>query len=79
MLDRPSGRRPSPGARRAARRAQQRRYRALQRAGERIASVRYGSDDVDKLIRLGFLLEDRADDRRAVAEAIALLLAHVEP
>jgi hypothetical protein len=51
----------------------------LQRAGERIASVRYGSDDVDKLIRLGFLLEDRADDRRAVAEAIALLLAHVEP
>jgi hypothetical protein len=51
----------------------------LQKAGERIASVVYDGGAVDKLIRLGFLLEAKADDRRAVAEAIALLIKHVEP
>jgi hypothetical protein len=51
------------------RRDEQRRYRAWQRNGERIAPVAYDSDTIGKLIKLGYLAESAVGDRCEIGRA----------
>jgi hypothetical protein len=53
------------------------RYRIRVRTHERIAEVPYGEAELSFLIRLGWLAEGDADDRRAVGVAISRLIREV--
>ena len=54
--------------------ALRKRYRIRVQSHERIAEVPYGEAELTLLIRLGWLAEDDADDRRAVGAAISRLI-----
>jgi hypothetical protein len=51
-----------------------RRYRIRVQTHERIAEVPYGEAELSLLIRLGWLDEGDAEDRRAVGAAISRLI-----
>jgi hypothetical protein len=59
------------------RRDEQRRYRARQRRGERIAPVAYSGDDLDKLIALDVLDEAATSDPREIGRAFRRVLWNV--
>jgi hypothetical protein len=52
-----------------------RRFRARQRAGRAIYAVELGAEELDFLIRTGWLLESEACDRDAVGAALSRMLA----
>jgi hypothetical protein len=58
--------------------ARQRRYRQRQRRRGVMATIEFSPDETDKLHRLRCLDLDKLEDRRAIADAIHLLLAHID-
>jgi hypothetical protein len=51
-----------------------RRFRARRRAGRAIYAVELGGEELDLLIRTGWLLESEACDRTAVGAALTRML-----
>jgi hypothetical protein len=70
MLKRPP-RLPRPHA------ARQRRYRQRQRNSEVMASIAFSPHETAILHRLNCLDLDKLEDRVAIADAVHLLLAHI--
>jgi len=62
---------------RAAHRARQRRYRQRQRDGEVAVTVTLSRAEIDRLHQQRCLDLDKLEDRRAIADAIHLLLGSI--
>jgi hypothetical protein len=73
MLDRPRSRPPPPNDR--TRRERQFRYRRRQHDGRLVVRVEVGGEILELLVRLQWLTESDAGDRRLVGLAIGRLLA----
>jgi hypothetical protein len=77
MLDRaaPPARQAQRQARRSSSAVRSRAYRQRQRAGRIVAPVPVDADVIELLLRLGWISEADASDRRAIGAAIATMLA----
>jgi hypothetical protein len=67
--------RPPAARRRAARAARDRAYRRRRDACRIMVPVELGGEELEMLLRLGYLLEEHAADRAAIGRAAAHALA----
>jgi hypothetical protein len=57
--------------------SRQRRYKARQRTGEVVVTLTLSPAETATLHRVGCLDLDRLEDRRAIADAVHLMLGHI--